>query len=497
MRIAVLVPTYKRSEKLADFVRKFNGNAILYFIVTPEDKDSQIVLSELKQNYFVHDSEYVGAINYGFKETKEEFVVCASDDVVFREGWDEVLLKMADENPDKHIFGGIDEWKVTFSLKYISHPLVRRSHFASPLYFPGYIHYMCDTEFIQRGWMENSVMITPQVLISHPHTITDGEDPTKWDKTYQRSFSKIEIDKSLYDRRKGEFEMYDFDELQKGRVAPTKLNPEYNKVLVSMVIPTYNDADFLIGCLESLAENTYYRFEVIIINNGSDKIQKTKEPWYLIDTDVLLKSFQFEDQSCKIRVINYEKNKFINPAWNHGAELAEGQYVAFLNADIELSKDWDKYLISALEKPSRPYTVACPYEINPHTNKPFALDKLFMKYAPNMLKGQSFLMRKSDVPKIFPIPEPIKHWCGDNWIADKSEGMNGTVFVKKAVVYHYITQSGGRMNATKLSERCYKDILAYEKVSGKDMGWLKSRFPDSIRLFIEADADKYKNPHSN
>lgn len=485
-KIAVLVPTYKRASKLESFIKDFNSvtkEGTLYFIVTPDDTESREELERLGQNFYVYDSEYVGAINFGFKRTSEEFVLCGSDDIVFNEGWDTELLKLA-EDPTKHIFGGIDEWKVSRTLLHISHPMVRRSHFDSPLYFPDYIHYMCDIEFIQRGFKEGCVSITPKILIGHPHTIVDGDNPAKWDATYQKSFSKIGYDTSLYNRRKGEFEMWDFGELQHGRVVPTKLNPLYNKTLVSIVIPSYNDADFMKIVLNSIAQNTYYRYEIIIINNGSDAIQKTKNPWDMINTRGLLDNLVSEDRSCPIRVIHWADNRWVNPAWNYGAEIAEGDYVAIINSDIEVSKDWDKYLVSALENPARKFTISCPFETNPHVKVPYSLDKWFMKHVPHMIKGPCFMFRKSDVPKLFPIPEELKHWCGDNWLADKANALGGVVYAKKAQIYHYVTQSGSRVKMSKIAERTYKDVLAYEKLTGKDMSWIKKTFPEVIQEYV-------------
>lgn len=492
MRIATLVPTYKRADKLEKFASDFHKNSVesnLYFIITPDDTESRDELLRLGETFLTVEGEYVSAINYGFDMTSEEFVCCASDDVVFNKGWDTTLLEMA-KDTTKHIFGGIDEWKVSRTLKHISHPLIRRSHFRSPLYYPEYIHYMCDVEFIQRGWKEDCVMVAPELLIEHPHTFEDGDDPTKWDSTYKKSFAKINLDKDLYDRRKAEFEMWDFDDLKEGRVVPTKLNPIYNETLISIIIPTFNDYEFLKQCLQSIVNNTFYRYELIIINDHSDDKYKLEIPGQTLNYREFLDGIELEDKSCSIRVVHNDEQKWINYNWNMGAVMAKGQYLAFLNADIELSQDWDKYLVSALENPARKFTVASPYEINPHTNVPFSLDKWFMKHVPHMLKGPCFMLRKSDVPFIFPIPSQMKHWCGDNWIADKANAMGGVVYARKAVIFHYITQSGNKIKKSKISSRTYKDILAYEKLTGKNMNWIKTMFPEVIQDYCLADEDE-------
>lgn len=496
-RVAALIPTYHRADKLADFIKNFNdtsSSSHLYFIITPDDQATKKTLQELNQDYFICDGEYVASINTGFDFTKEEFVLCAADDVVFSPGWDSVLLQMADRNPDKHVFGGVDEWRISMTQKHISHPFIRRNHFSSPLYHPEYIHYMCDIEFEQRAFLEDCVMVTPRVLIGHPHTVTAHLDQKTWDETYKRSFSKIGHDQSLFNRRKAAFEVWDFEQLNETRVIPTKLNPVYNQTLLSIVLPVYKDFNFLQRCIQSIVNNTFYRFELIIINDSVDDYLQLS-PWETINYKKFLDSIAIDDQSCDVRVIHNKKQQWVNHNWNKGAALARGQYVAFLNSDITLSKDWDKYLVSALNTPTHPYTVACPFETNPHQDEPFSLDKTFRKYLPNMIKGQCFMMRKTDADKIFPIPSQIKHWCGDNWIADKAEEMNKTVFAKKAVVHHYISQSSKKVDNSIMQNRTYKDILEYEKLTGKNLEFIKKRFPDVVKNYCWVDDREYKSPH--
>lgn len=497
MRIAAIIPTYKRADKLRDFIDNHDSTSTeskLYFVITPDDIESKNTLEELGQTYFVCDGEYVAAINYGFAHTKEEFVLCAADDVVFYKDWDTELLKLT-EVEHKHIFGGIDEWVISMTLRHISHPLVRRSHFAyqPTLYHPEYIHYLCDIEFVQRGFKEGSVMITPKILIGHPHTVTAHLDQDQWDETYKRSFSKIKHDTDLYNRRKGEFEVWDFSELNQGHVIPTKLNPVYNQTLLSIVIPVYRDYEFLTKCLQSVVNNTFYRFELIIIND-SNADGLVLSPWEIINYRKFLDSIVMEDQSCEIRVVHNTKQEWINHNWNLGAKMARGNYVAFLNSDIILSKDWDKHLISVLDRPGRKFTVACPMETNPHKKKPFMLDKLFLKYVPHMIKGPCFLMTKDSADEIFPIPEQLKHWCGDSYIADKAEQMGGVIFAKKAVMHHFISQSSKKVPSMELQKRTYQDILEYEKLSGRNMNFIKKGFSPVIKNFYSVDEDKYKSP---
>lgn len=85
---------------------------------------------------------------------------------------------------------------------------------------------------------------------------------------------------------------------------------------VSIVIPTFNQPQFLIEALQSVFAQTFEDYEIIVVNDGStDKTQKVLE--------------QFED---RIRLISQE-NQGIGRARNRGMDEARGQYIAFLDHD--------------------------------------------------------------------------------------------------------------------------------------------------------------------
>jgi glycosyltransferase involved in cell wall biosynthesis len=478
-QIAVLVPTYQRVSKLKSLIRNFRETssfATLYFVITPEDKESKLILDSIGEKYFIVDGEYCKSVNYGVAHTKEEFVLFAADDVIFMPGWDKRLLEMA-EDKTMNIFGGTDMWKISKTMLHISHAMIRRSYIKGNLFYPDYIHYMEDIELIQRGLREGCVSITSEVLIEHPHPYAFGKPESEFDDTYKRSLLNRKHDNDVYDRRAGEFAMYDHNFFHDGLVVPTKLNPLYNKTLVSIIIPTYNDIDYLKQCLQSVVNNTFYRYELIIIDDASDDIQQTNSPWDLIDAKKLLESFELKDESCILKVIRNSEHQWVNYNWNVGAQEATGDYIVVLNSDTTVSYHWDKFLVAALESPIKKFTISCPFETNPKMPHPFALHPFFVKYNPNMLKGACFMFRKSDVPKLFPIPDEIKHWCGDNVLSDRAEKMDGVCFVKDAIIHHYLTQAGKRMDRKVYTDRITKDIVAYENWSGKSMKHVKDTLP--------------------
>ena len=88
---------------------------------------------------------------------------------------------------------------------------------------------------------------------------------------------------------------------------------------VSVIIPLFNKAPYIERALTSVAAQTYRDFEVIVIDDGS-----TDEGPRIVE--------DFND--LPIRLIN-QKNAGPGAARNRGLELAQGELVAFLDADDE------------------------------------------------------------------------------------------------------------------------------------------------------------------
>jgi glycosyltransferase involved in cell wall biosynthesis len=86
--------------------------------------------------------------------------------------------------------------------------------------------------------------------------------------------------------------------------------------LVSVIVPTYNCADFVATAVQSVLNQTERDFEVIVVDDGSTD-----------DTDTALARF-----GDAIRVVR-RANTGVAAARNAGLALARGDWIAFLDAD--------------------------------------------------------------------------------------------------------------------------------------------------------------------
>lgn len=91
------------------------------------------------------------------------------------------------------------------------------------------------------------------------------------------------------------------------------------KAKVSIVIPVYNAEKYIEKCLKSVINQTLKKIEIIIINDGSK--DKSEE---------IIREIAKKDS--RIKFITRE-NKGVGPTRNEGIELANGEYIIFIDSD--------------------------------------------------------------------------------------------------------------------------------------------------------------------
>jgi len=88
--------------------------------------------------------------------------------------------------------------------------------------------------------------------------------------------------------------------------------------LVSVIIPTYNRAEYVCDAIESVLNQTYKNIEIIVVDDGSTD-----------DTKEWIKKYL---SSSKLKYI-YQENRGVSSARNTGIKIAKGEYLAFLDSD--------------------------------------------------------------------------------------------------------------------------------------------------------------------
>jgi len=91
-----------------------------------------------------------------------------------------------------------------------------------------------------------------------------------------------------------------------------------NSLRVSVVIPAYNQAEFLAAAVQSVLDQTYQDFELIVVNDASPD-----------DTSQIMAKFR----DVRIKYLVHEANRGLPAARNTGMRASSGELVALLDAD--------------------------------------------------------------------------------------------------------------------------------------------------------------------
>ena len=108
------------------------------------------------------------------------------------------------------------------------------------------------------------------------------------------------------------------------------------EVLVSVIIPAYNVGNYLEECVRSLLCQTYRKYEIIIIDDGST------DSTYIVGKKLAL-------ENNKIKIFHQE-NQGVSVARNVGMQKARGEYYIFVDADDTVAPQYIDTLVTCVEK---------------------------------------------------------------------------------------------------------------------------------------------------
>ncbi|MGN0366686.1 MAG: glycosyltransferase family 2 protein [Suilimivivens sp.] len=107
--------------------------------------------------------------------------------------------------------------------------------------------------------------------------------------------------------------------------------------LVTVIIPTYNRANMVCECIDSILKSTYSNLEVIVVDNCST--DRTLE--------LLKERYTGEAQ---VRVLELKENLMAAGGRNEGIKKAQGDYLLFVDNDNIVSSDMIELLVKEMER---------------------------------------------------------------------------------------------------------------------------------------------------
>jgi glycosyltransferase involved in cell wall biosynthesis len=170
--------------------------------------------------------------------------------------------------------------------------------------------------------------------------------------------------------------------------------------LVSVIIPVYNGASFLVGALENVLAQNYQPIEIIVVDDGST------------DTTADIAA-SYPNEVCYI----YQPNAGPSAARNRGIRLAQGDLIAFLDVD-DLWSDHKLNLQTAYLKANPTVEIVQGHIQMMHLAEPVSLNKprFEITSAPyHYVNIGSALYRKSVFDKVGPFDEALTDNEDTDW----------------------------------------------------------------------------------
>lgn len=101
---------------------------------------------------------------------------------------------------------------------------------------------------------------------------------------------------------------------------------------VSVIVAAYNIEDYIVKCLDSIANQTYRNLEVIVVDDGSSD-----------NTGKLADKFAENDNRF---IVIHKENGGVSSARNRGIDIASGDFIGFVDGDDTIENDMYEMLVN-------------------------------------------------------------------------------------------------------------------------------------------------------
>ncbi len=252
----------------------------------------------------------------------------------------------------------------------------------------------------------------------------------------------------------------------------------------SVVIPVYNVAEYLRGCVDSVLANDCSDCEIILVDDGS--------------TDGICPALCDEiaaEHPALIRVIHQE-NRGLGGARNTGLEAAQGEYLFFLDSDDTIEPESLDVLSAAVED-THAEIIAFHLRLDDGagTLTPCKANYFLAETPFSLAQRPDFLLSmpnaciriwKRDLFLRSGIRYPSRVWYEDIRTTTKLFAVANSIFTIDQYLYRYLQRPGSIMNSGKLERNgeileAFDDILTWFE----EQGLLEAYREELTRLAIE------------
>ena len=93
---------------------------------------------------------------------------------------------------------------------------------------------------------------------------------------------------------------------------------------VSIVMPNYNRAEYVVRCVKSVLNSDYENIEVIVVDNAS--------------SDNSVSSLKTSINDNRLKIVELTENLMVADGRNAGFKFSSGEYLCYLDNDNEVDK---------------------------------------------------------------------------------------------------------------------------------------------------------------
>lgn len=214
-------------------------------------------------------------------------------------------------------------------------------------------------------------------------------------------------------------------------------------IKISIIIPVYNTEKYLKKCLDSIINQTLKSLEIICIDDCSTDNSLN-----------ILKEYQLKDN--RIKIIEQKENKGQGVARNLGLNIAEGEYIGFIDSDDWIDLNFFEKLYFAAKKYNSDVALAANVRIgNGRTKKrldfkneeiytniedKFNISKLLKNPCPtNKIYRREFLIKNN-------IIWPAGCYCEDKLFVTKAVYYANSLVCVPDIYYYYYRNPNSTVN---------------------------------------------------
>jgi glycosyltransferase involved in cell wall biosynthesis len=194
--------------------------------------------------------------------------------------------------------------------------------------------------------------------------------------------------------------------------------------MVSIVIPVYNAASTIIRALDSIKNQTYNDFEIIIVNDGSTD-----------DSIDVIEKYRIGNPQFKMTIIS-KQNGGVSSARNEGLKIAKGEYLAFLDADDEwLPYKLERQLQILMNSPSVDFLAAMIIEPDSRYKNKIKIINLKDLIFKNYFQPSTVIMKKEVYQNVGGFNESQRFAEEGNYFMRVASKFKCALLCEKLIVY--------------------------------------------------------------